>query len=81
MTEKERESLAEATATKVIHALRTDKKSFWIQPEEHYNHHKRLSGWFGTLDWGAHQAGKVIIGILLMGILGLIVFGYNRMKF
>jgi len=81
MKEEEREALAEATATKVIHALRTDKKSFWIQPEEHYNHHKRLSGWFGTVDRTSKQVGKTFIGFLLAGTIALIIFVYNKLKF
>lgn len=81
MKEDEREALAVRTAGIVIHALRTDKKASWIQPEEHYNHHKRLSGWFGTVDRISKQVGKAFVGFVLAGIVALIIFGYNKLKF
>lgn len=78
LSSEEQEALADRTAGKVIHALRTDKKAFWVQPEEHYNHHKRLAGWIGTVDWGAKIVGRAIIMAALAGLLALIILGTKR---
>lgn len=80
MKEEDKESIADLTSKKVLVALRAEK-SFWVPEEEHYNHHKRLSGWYATVDRVSKQVGKAFVGFVLAGIVALIVFGYNKFKF
>jgi len=81
MKEEDHEAIADRTADKVLDALRNDKKSFWVQPEEHYNHHKRLGGWYGTFDWGSRIVGRAIILMILGGFIALILLGSGKFKF
>ena len=42
LSEEEIESIAEALAPKLVSNVRKEHHDFWIDPEEHYNDHKRI---------------------------------------
>lgn len=62
-------------ADRFMEKCEAKRKSFWVEPEEHYNDHKRLSSVLDTIDKIASQIGKGLIWLAFLGVVTLVLIG------
>lgn len=51
------------------------RKAFWVEPEEHYNDHRRLTAFLDAFDRAASQIGKGLIWLAFLGVVALVLIG------
>ena len=88
LTEEEIERIAEALAPKLVTNVRKEHHDFWIDPEEHYNDHKRIHSMDDDEIYEIRRlvqmfktarglAFKAFIGFAIIGAIALTAVGFG----
>lgn len=71
MDDKDLDKLAERFLLK----CEARRKTFWVEPEGHYNDHRRLTSILEAFDRASSQIGKGLIWLVFLGFVALALIG------
>jgi hypothetical protein len=79
MKPEEKRELTDAVVAAVLTAQKQsheEHREYFVDREEHYQHHQFINSWIKFMDVGRKTALRTFIAFMVMTILGLLVFGF-----
>lgn len=69
---------AKKIAKAIIKEAKAEHKSFYIEPEEHYQDHQALKAWRTNLGTASKIMMTTLLGLLAVGAIVLIILGFTK---
>ncbi len=74
------ENLSDETIQKLAEAIAKQKGGFYVEPEAHYNQHRRMERFLDAYDNASGIVVKSVIGILIVGVIAAMALGLGWTK-
>ena len=69
---------AKKIAQAIIEEAKAEHKTFYIEPEEHYQDHMAIQAWRSNLGTASKIMMTTLLGLLALGAIVLVILGFTK---